>query len=236
MSFKKLVPFRDDSYLRVMKMSIPFAQDCFARFNDLCFNGVLPAVPMVLTSATSFLGKLRYSKVGRRLMGTRNVDFQIRLSSEFDLTAEEWEDVIIHEMIHLYIASGHMKDSSSHGRIFRTMMNEINSKYGRHIVVSHRIKPSDDSPRLTRSRLHSIFVSTFPDGERGVTVCSATMAQRIRFGLRNSYALTSIRWYVSDDAFFNRFPHSRLPRIYMISPEELDAHLVSAIEIYDTNL
>ena len=113
------------------------------------------------------------------------------------------------------------------------MMNEINSKYGRHIVVSHRIKPSDDSPRLTRSRLHSIFVSTFPDGERGVTVCSATMAQRIRFGLRNSYALKSIRWYVSDDAFFNRYPHSRLPRIYRISPEELDAHLVSAIEIYD---
>ena len=96
-----------------------------------------------------------------------------------------------------------------------------------------RIKPSDDSPRLTRSRLHSIFVSTFPDGERGVTVCSATMAQRIRFGLRNSYALTSIRWYVSDDVFFNRYPHSRLPRIYMISPEELDAHLGSAIEIYD---
>ena len=188
---------------------------------------------MVLTSATSFLGKLRYSKVGRRLTGTRNVDFQIRLSSEFDLTAEEWEDVIIHEMIHLYIASGNMKDSSSHGRIFRTMMNEINSKYGRHIVVSHRIKPSDDSPRLTRSRLHSIFVSTFPDGERGVTVCSATMAQRIRFGLRNSYALKSIRWYVSDDVFFNRYPHSRLPRIYMISSEELDAHLVSAIEIYD---
>ena len=154
MPFKKLVPFRGDSYLRVMKMSIPFAQDCFARFNDLCFNGVLPVLPMVLTSATSFLGKLRYSKVGRRLTGTRNVDFQIRLSSEFDLTAEEWEDVIIHEMIHLYIASGNMKDSSSHGRIFRTMMNEINSKYGRHIVVNHRIKPSDDSPRLTRSRFH----------------------------------------------------------------------------------
>lgn len=215
-----------------MKITVPYALDCFARFNELCFGNSLPEVPVVLTSATSFLGRLCYRKE-RRLWGSvRNRDFQIRLSSEFDLGEREWEDVIIHEMIHLHIASNSLKDTSSHGRIFHSMMDRINAEYGRSITVSHRSTPGTESPRLARERVHCVCVSTFPDGRKGVTVCSPAMAERIDRGLPEAYVLSSRKWYITGDKFFNRFPHSRLPRIYRISCEDLAEHLSDAVLLW----
>lgn len=208
-----------------MKITVPYALECFARFNGLCFGNSLPAVPIALTRATTFLGRLCYRKE-RRMWGTaRNRDFQIRLSSEFDLREREWEDVIIHEMIHLHIASNNLKDTSAHGRLFRSLMDRINKEHGRRITVSHRTSPGTESPRLSRDRVHCVCVSTFPDGMKGVTVCSPAMTARIDRGLPESYVLSSRKWYVTADRFFNRFPHSRLPRIYRISAEDLAAHL-----------
>lgn len=206
-------------------MTLPYAKARFDHYNALCFNGSLPEVPFVLTRAETFLGKMCF-KTGRGFPG-RSVphDFHIRLSSAFDLPETEWDDVIVHEMIHLYIASNNFRDTSAHGRLFREMMDRMNRKYGMHMAVSHRKSPDAVSPRMSRRRVHCVCVSTFPDGRQGVTVCSAAMAHRIDRGLPRCYVLTDRKWYVTDDLFFNRFPHSRLPRIYRISGEDLAAHL-----------
>ncbi len=211
-----------------MKMTVAYASERFAHFNALCFGDALPDVPIVLTRATTFLGKVRYRRERRIFGHPRNVDFQIRLSSEFDLPADEWDDVIIHEMIHFYIARNNLRDTSTHGTVFRGMMDEINRKYGRHITVSHRTSPGTPSPRMMRERLHCICVSTFPDGTEGITVCSETMAPRIDRELPRNYHLAARRWYVSNDLYFNRFPHSRLPRIYKIAAPGFLEHIASA--------
>ena len=62
----------------------------------------------------------------------------MRISLDFDLPQEEWEDVVIHEMIHLHIAHHDIKDSSSHGPKFRAMMADINRRHGRRICVTAR--------------------------------------------------------------------------------------------------
>ena len=212
-----------------MKMTVAYAAERFSHFNALCFDGALPGVPIVLTRATTFLGKVRYKRRKRLFGQTENVDFQIRLSSEFELPENEWDDVIIHEMIHFYIARNNLRDTSTHGTVFRGMMDEINRKYGRHITVSHRTSPEATSPRMARERWHCICVSKFQDGTEGITVCSEAMAPRIERGLPKNYRIVSREWYVSNDVYFNRFPHSRLPRIYKITASDLQAHIATAV-------
>ena len=214
-----------------MKITQQQAKEKFKHFNKICFKDNLPEVPINLTKATTFLGRMCYKKEHRPGRTPIHRDFQIRLSTSFDLPESEWDSVIVHEMIHLYIASSNLKDTSTHGRLFRQMMEELNARHGLHIVISHRQAPGTLSPRLSRKRIHYICVSTFPDGQKGITVCSVEMAPRINRGLPQVYKIASKKWYVSDDIFFNRYPHSRLPRIYKISPEDLDEHLVSAVPL-----
>lgn len=212
-------------------MTVAYAVERFAHFNALCFGGALPDVPIVLTRATTFLGKVRYRRRKKLFGRTVNTDFQIRLSSGFDLPPDEWDDVIIHEMIHYHIALNNIRDTSTHGVVFRGMMDDINLKYGRHITVSHKPSPGASSPRMLRERPHCICVSTFPDGRRGVTVCSEAMAPRIHNGLPRVYDIVSREWYISDDLYFNRFPHSRLPRIYKITTSDFREHIASAVPV-----
>ena len=88
-----------------MTATLPFIQQTFDTFNAQCFEGVLPPVPIILTKATSFLGKMEYRSV-RGLFGlvSSNKDFRMKISTSFDLPEEELEDVVLHEMIHYYIA------------------------------------------------------------------------------------------------------------------------------------
>lgn len=237
-----------------MIITIPYARKQFSHFNELCFGGSLPEVPIVLTRARTYIGKLCYKTVGT-LWKKRNSDFKIRLSTLFDLPEETWQDVIIHEMIHLYIASKNLKDSSSHGKLFRGVMADINSRFGRHLVISYRFRTLRDTesnrdqlsstahssqvgasydrcvmpPRAIlvndRKRTHYVCISTFYDGRKGITVCSEAMARKIDRGLPRCYRLKSKEWYATNDVYFNDFPHSRLPRIYKVKSAVIEQHI-----------
>ena len=120
---------------------IEFIQKSFDRFNALCFEGALPPVALKLSRARTFIGKLTYT--GKRdLFGNvvPQEDFCIRINTCYDLPENELEDVIIHEMIHYYIIRNRIHDTSAHGKVFRRIMKTINSKYGRNISVSYRVK------------------------------------------------------------------------------------------------
>ncbi len=215
-----------------MKITSDYAACQFDYFNHLCFDGSLLRIPIVLSRASSYLGKLCYKVDRHPFRDARNRDFSIRLSSAFDLTESQWQDVIIHEMIHYYIAFNHIKDTSSHGVQFRRIMGRINSLYGRNIEVSHKVSLNSIHVENNVVRTHFVCVSTFYDGEKGVTVCSATMQKEIDAGLPECYSLRERKWYISFDVYFNRFPHSRLPRIYSVDEKELEEHLKDGIEVW----
>ena len=202
-----------------MTATVPFIQKAFDRFNVLCFEGVLPAVPIVLTKAGTFLGKMEY-KSRRDFFGivSSHYDFRLKISTGFDLTQEELEDVIIHEMIHYYIAYRNLRDSSAHGETFRRIMETINQKYGWHITVRHHGEPEQNLVRggSTQCRKHYLCVSTFPDGNMGITVCASTKIFELYRLLPKYYQITKMEWYGSIDPFFNRFPRANTPKIYQI--------------------
>lgn len=217
-----------------MIASQDFVRKAFDRFNALCFEGVLPAVPIVLTKAGTFLGKMEY-KSRRGLLGivSSYCDFRLKISTGFDLSQEELEDVVIHEMIHYYIAFRNLKDTSVHGETFRRIMDIINRKYGRHITVRHHCEPEQNLVRggSTRIRKHYLCVSTFTDGKKGITICASTKIFELYRLLPKYYRISEMEWYGSTDPFFNRFPRANTPKIYRITEEELSEHLRESVPL-----
>ena len=205
--------------------TVEYLEERFDTFNELCFEGALPRVPIKLSGARSFVGRLTWRPV-RDWRGriVRREDFVIRISRRFDLPEAEVEDTLIHEMIHYWIGWKGIADTSTHGRQFRAKMKEINSLYGRHLTISHKSTP-EELDRDTRVREHHVCVSRLADGRTAVTVAASTCVARIKRAFRWSPTVRSSQWFVSKDPWFNRFPRCRTPKLFPVDPDVLQPHL-----------
>ena len=105
-----------------MIATLPDLQKRFETFNHAYFGGGLQTVPLKLSRATRSLGACTYKKRRKLFGGLEFYDFCIRISTKFDLPENELEDVLLHEMIHYDILSKQLKDTSAHGRLFRSRM------------------------------------------------------------------------------------------------------------------
>ncbi len=128
-----------------MTPDLEYIQKAFDRYNALCFRGELPGIRLELSRARTYLGRYEEKRPQVRFLGRR---FSlptaeplrlIRISTAFDLTQEQQDDVIIHEMIHYYLAWKGLADRVPHGPHFRQLMEAINSRFGRHIVVRYKM-------------------------------------------------------------------------------------------------
>lgn len=123
-----------------MTPTIPYIQSRFDDFNARFFGGQLPPVPIRLSHAKGFLGKLTFTRRKHGLFGKyRNEDFVLRINVRIDLPESLIEDTILHEMIHYYIAVNQWNDTSVHGQLFRHEMARINAEGNRHITISYRL-------------------------------------------------------------------------------------------------
>ena len=211
-----------------MTPSVEYLEERFGTFNELCFGGALPRIPIKLSNARSFVGRLQYRPV-RDWRGriVRREDFVLRISKRFDLPEAEVEDTLIHEMIHYWIALEGLQDSSTHGKIFRAKMKEINKLHGRHLTISHKSTP-EEQDRDSHVSDHYFCVSQLADGRTALTVAASTYVSRIRRTFRWSPAVRSQAWYHSTDPWFNRFPRCRSPKLFPVEIETLRLHLVDA--------
>ena len=214
-----------------MKVTLEYVERKFAEFNDLMFEGKLKPLPFRLSRARTFLGMVRYKRKRKLFGGWHYSDFQFVISSLYDMPENEVEDTIIHEMIHYYIASNQLKDTSAHGQLFRTMMNGINARFGRHIAISH--KPTEtqrQQAREGRRSWHVVAVVTFIDGRTGVKVLPR-IVERITYyynKVLSAKDVSAIQLYMSDDTFFNQFPNSSALKVSICEEETLNSHLADA--------
>lgn len=207
-----------------MILSIDYILERITYYNNLIFGGELPPIPVKLVRARTFLGKLQYKRTRKPFArGYEYSDFLMKISVSHDYNEVLLNNVLVHEMIHYYIVYKGIKDTSAHGEVFRRMMNEINSRYGLQIRVSHRYSSSERQTIDLRVREHVVCVSKMQSGDYGITVCSRACAPKIKRELPRYYRLQSSAWYVTNNPFFNRYPHSRSAKIYRITPEELSA-------------
>lgn len=214
-----------------MEITISYIKQKFNDYNRLMFGGKLPPIPIQLSNAKTFLGQCRYKKRRTLLGKTENYDFQLKISVRIPLTEQEVEDTIIHEMIHYYILANQLKDTSSHGVLFRKMMNEINARFGRHITISHRGTKEQKEQALAKDiRYRVVAVVSFHNGKTGLKVLPRVLPSILKYynGVLASCGVRSIRLFMSNNTFFARYPSSSALRIHYIDEAEVMAQLEGA--------
>lgn len=214
-----------------MRATLPYVQHKFDEFNRLCFDGKLPAIPVQLTNARTYVGQV----VGKRFKqpdgSWRMGAFVMRISVRHDLSEQELEDTILHEMIHYYLGVNQMVDTAPHGELFVNMMNRINEQYGRHITISHRSTPEQRAASVDTRRLwHVIAAVAFSDGTAGVKVLPR-IVQRITTyynWVTGVDIVQSVKLYLSNNPYFNRYPNSGAFKVYSIDEATLKRELEGA--------
>lgn len=200
----------------------------FREFNELIFNSTLPPLPVRLSKARTFLGQLRYRRKRKFFGGWKYDSFQLVISNRRDMDESLLEDTIIHEMIHYSILSSQLQDTSAHGKIFRGMMHDINTRYGRNISISHT--PTAEEKDIEK-RKHFICVSHFTDGRVGITLAAKSRLFLLWDAMSCIPQVEQCKWYLSTDPFFNRFRRSITPKVYRVDREELALHLGDALPL-----
>lgn len=211
--------------------SIDYIARKFHEFNVLMFGGKLTIPPIQLSRARTFVGQCAARKRRTLLHGTQLYDFRLKFSTCFDLPEEEWEDTIIHEMIHYYIGSNGIKDSSAHGQVFRQMMQDINQRFDRKLTISHKSTP-EQKEQLYNSKIvwHVIALVHFADGRKGLKVLPR-IRQRIqayRAAILRDKRIIKIDLFMSKDPYFNRYPNSSAFNVVLANEEEFIPHINQA--------
>lgn len=200
-----------------MRATIEFLEKGFDKFNKEIFDNELPIPTMRISSARSFVGQFKVERtVG--LMGVRKERRILSLSDRYDFDETALEDVLIHEMIHFMIHYRKIRDTSSHGKTFIRLMNEINRKYGRHITVSHRC--SKEQLESDRAKVHSIVcLCTTTDGRKLACKVSQSKVFEIHRAFMNWDLIEKEEWFWVYGHYFNRFRKVLTPRLFAVDEE-----------------
>ena len=214
-----------------MKPTTDFIARKFQEFNTQMFGGKLTMPPIQLSRARTFVGQCAARKRRTLLHGTQLFDFRLKFSICFDLPEKEWEDTIIHEMIHYYIGANGIKDTSAHGQVFRQMMEAINQRFGRNLTISHRATPEQKQQLYNAKKVwHVIALVYFADGRKGLKVLPR-IRQRIeayRSTMLRDKRIAKISLFMSNDPYFNRFPNSSAFNVVLANEEEFLPHIQQA--------
>ena len=202
--------------------TIEYIQTRFDEYNARFFGGHLPSIPIRLSHAKGFLGKVCYTRKRQGLFGGyRNTDFVLRINVRIDLPENVIEDTILHEMIHYSIAVRQLHDTSTHGQLFRLEMARINREGDRHITITHRLNDAEQAQaHIHKGRV--VAVVNFEDGKTGIKVIPKQIRHILAWDkqARRRFPITQIEWYYTDDPFFAKYPSSVALRIYLPEPTE----------------
>ena len=69
---------------------------------------------------------------------------KIYMTDYFDFTEEMYRNVLVHEMIHYYIAYNKIEDNEDHGVEFMKLAESLNRKYG--LSITKKISSSSTNP------------------------------------------------------------------------------------------
>ena len=212
-----------------MKPTVSYIQAQFDEYNVRYFGGTLPPIPIRLSHAKSFLGKVTFTRRKQGLFrGYRNENFVLRINARIDLPEELIQDTILHEMIHYYIAVNQWTDTSAHGQLFRREMARINAEGNRHITLSHRFTDEQRAQSIIH-KIRAVAIVRFSDGRVGIKVVP-NQPGHIRYWHRaalrtftnHQSQITRIDWYLSEHDYFARFPSSIAMKVYLIpDPQEI---------------
>lgn len=205
----------------------------FDTFNRLYFNNALPCPRLSLSQSRTRLGSMS-CKHKLTWKGYRPCRYAIHVSTYYNQTERQYQNVLLHEMIHYYIAYKGIVDTSPHGKVFRQMMKNLNEKYGWEISVSSRM--SEAKPASVQSSATPRLILLLEVQGRGhfVSVVNPKYVAALEHELQRLSEVKQHAWYQSTDAYFDSFPVVRSLRGRRITAEtrnELIAKLTPLKEV-----
>lgn len=111
-----------------MIVTIPYIKEKFIYWNREAFNNELPVPTFELMTSKRTLGQYSYNRVLGETI------HKIRISDYYDSLEKRINETIVHEMIHFYIKYKGIKDTSSHGPIWKRMARELSQKFDLNIT------------------------------------------------------------------------------------------------------
>lgn len=118
-----------------MKVTLDIIREKFDLFNDSYFNSELPRIEFKITKEKRRFGFFEYAR--RYDAFTHKfieVPIRIGISSYYDMPEKSFDETLIHEMIHYYIAHKRIKDNNKHGRYFMMYASRISAASGYNIT------------------------------------------------------------------------------------------------------
>lgn len=209
-----------------MKITTDVLAEYFQQFNRDYFSGGLPLPRLVPSRSRTRLGSFSCkSKMTWR--GRKLTDFTIRISTYYNMSERQMQNVLLHEMIHYSIAYSGLKDTSAHGVVFRGMMENLNRKYGWEITVmqdtkgwklSEMAQRKIDSQRGTE-RL--VLAMRTRDGRCFLSVVNPRFREKLEVQIKKVPDIVWHQWLVSSDEYFINFPTVRTLRGRRVSEDQL---------------
>lgn len=195
-----------------MKATIDYIKHKFEEFNHRFFGGRLPELSFELSDASGFLG-LFTCDFRNMPDGTKETtSYKLRINTRIDMQQDALDDVIIHEMIHYFIAYHNLIDTAPHGNIFRCLIESININHGRHIEVSHRNSTPEEQEQAVSKKptWHVIAEVEFSNGTYGVKVLPRVVPKVLKFveTVKKALDVKDVKLFIHNNPFFNRFPTS----------------------------
>jgi len=104
----------------------------FWECNRLYFDQSLPTPRFGMMKKLNTLARFEYQNNKK---GKAPIKRQIILFSEYyDFDEETFKNLMVHEMIHYYLAWNGVKTKLDHGKEFMAIANELNEKYGLNVT------------------------------------------------------------------------------------------------------
>ena len=108
-------------------------QLAFDEYNKKYFEGKLPIPMFDLLHSFRTCGYF-YCDYEQGWFSRTLYNFRISMTDYYDFTPKQFEDILVHEMIHYYLAYFGIDKSFSHGREFKKMAKQLNRDYGLNIT------------------------------------------------------------------------------------------------------
>lgn len=199
-----------------MLVTEQFIKQKFDTFNQHYFGGELIRPEI----------RINHSK---RLLGVFYYNYTIEISDYFDRTEHDYCMTLLHEMVHLYIHQNNLKDTSSHGKLFKQTVNKLNTLYDLDIPVKEQ---NQSVPRLTHVKTDVILLHSTKKDMYFIFSYNKKYAHMFRNYLKRYRAkCDEIVWTTTDNPKYAVLPKCR-KRIWgwFITKEEYEKELPKGIK------
>lgn len=197
-----------------MVITIAFIESSFAKFNHMYFNNSLRTPKFEIMHTKSLLGQFCF----------RYDDYKIRISNYYARSEQDYNNTIIHEMIHQYIRQNKIRDTRPHhGRVFNEWADKINRLGGWHIARTDSVEGLGLANNADK-KTYNVMAFQSPKGYFLCVLNKKYISDyRLRIQKNSSWYTNHIIFTSTDDKKFANFSACRSSvRGRFITKEEFD--------------